>query len=99
MENEYVKQANIFKALSEPNRLMIVNMLSAGELCACKILEELKITQSTLSHHMKILCDCGLVNARRQGKWMHYSLNFETLKKMKQVFCDITSDSENYICK
>ena len=99
MKNQYVEQANIFKALSEPNRLMIVDMLSCGEICACKILEELNITQPTLSHHMKILCDCGLVNVRREGKWMHYSLNSENIKKIKQVFHDITSDSENCICK
>lgn len=99
MKNEYVEQANIFKSLSEPNRLMIVDMLSCGEICACKILEKLNITQPTLSHHMKILCDCGLVNGRRQGKWMHYSLNSESINKMKQLFYDITSDSESCICK
>ena len=99
MKNEYIEQANIFKSLSESNRLMILDMLSCGEICACKILEKLNITQPTLSHHMKILCDCGLVNGRRDGKWMHYSLNFENIKKMKQVFCDITSDSESCICK
>ena len=99
MKNEYVVQANIFKSLSEPNRLMIVDMLSCGEICACKILEKLNITQPTLSHHMKILCDCGLVNGRREGKWIHYSLNFENIKKMKQVVHNITSDSEDCICK
>ena len=45
MKNKYVEQANIFKSLSEPNRLMIVDMLSCGEICACKILENLNITQ------------------------------------------------------
>lgn len=99
MENKYVEQANIFKALSEPNRLMIVDILSCGELCACKILEALKITQPTLSHHMKILCDCGLVNVRREGKWMHYYLNYQNIKNMKQLFSDITSNSESCICK
>lgn len=99
MKNEYVEQANIFKSLSEPNRLMILDMLSCGEICACKILEKLNVTQPTLSHHMKILCDCGLVNGRREGKWMHYSLNVENIKKIKQVLNEITSDSENCICK
>jgi len=99
MKEKYVEKANEFKALAEPNRLMIVDMLSCGELCACKILEDLNITQSTLSHHMKILCDCGLVNVRRQGKWMHYSLNSENIEKMKQLFSDITSDTESCIFK
>ena len=98
MEDKCIEQANVFKALSEPNRLMIVDMLSLGELCACKILEELNITQPTLSHHMKILCDCGLVKVRREGKWIHYSLNPENIKKMQQLFCDITSSAKRCTC-
>lgn len=64
----------MFKALGDPNRLRIVKMLSGGEKCACKLLEAFQITQPTLSHHMKILCDCGMVAARRDGRWTHYSL-------------------------
>ncbi|MEZ4358005.1 MAG: metalloregulator ArsR/SmtB family transcription factor [Eubacteriales bacterium] len=75
MDNKYEEYANVFRALCDPNRLMIIDMLKSGEKCACKILAELNIVQSTLSHHMKILCDSGLVNGRKQGKWMHYSLN------------------------
>ncbi|MCX7843729.1 MAG: metalloregulator ArsR/SmtB family transcription factor [Clostridia bacterium] len=89
MENKYVQNANLFKALSDPNRLMILEMLSDGELCACKILDALDITQPTLSHHMKILCDCGLVNATREGKWMHYSIEAENIQKLKMLLNDI----------
>ena len=89
MENKYVENANMFKALSDPNRLVILDMLSGGELCACKILEELHITQPTLSHHMKILCDFGLIDGRREGKWMHYSINYENIGKVKQLLSDI----------
>lgn len=71
--------ALIFKALGDNTRLQIVLMLSGGEMCACKILERFEITQPTLSHHMKILCECGLVISRREGKWSHYSLSCETL--------------------
>ena len=67
--------AVICKALGDSNRLQIVQMLSGGEKCGCKLLEVFDITQSTLSHHMKILCECGLVNDRKEGKWHHYSLN------------------------
>ena len=64
--------------LSDANRLKIVTMISQrGELCACKILDELGIAQPTLSHHMKVLCSCGLVKCRKEGKWMHYSLATE----------------------
>lgn len=62
------------KALADENRLKILRLLKNGELCACHLLEDLQITQPTLSHHMKLLCDCGLVDYRKEGKWMHYSI-------------------------
>ena len=64
----------IFKALSDENRIRILKMLRSGEKCACRLLEGLNISQPTLSHHMKILCDAGLVCERKEGKWMHYSV-------------------------
>ena len=73
--------AVICKALGDSNRLQIVRMLSDGEKCGCKLLEAFDITQPTLSHHMKILCDCGLVNDRKKGKWHHYSINVEAWKE------------------
>lgn len=102
MVNKYIENANLFKALSDPNRLMILDMLSSGELCACKILEEMNITQPTLSHHMKTLCDCGLVEARREGKWMHYSVNPHRLQKVTKILGSITESSkhkEAYSCR
>ena len=75
--------ALICRALGDSNRLKIVQMLSDGEKCACKLLETFEITQPTLSHHMKILCDCGLVNTQKVGKWSHYSLSCETLTAFK----------------
>ena len=75
--------ALICKALGDSNRLQIVQMLSEGEKCGCKLLEAFEITQPTLSHHMRILTECSLVNARKEGKWSHYSLNCETLKEYK----------------
>lgn len=75
--------ALICKALSDANRLQIVQMLSDGEKCGCKLLEQFDITQPTLSHHMKVLCECGLVESRKEGKWSHYSLNCETLNGFK----------------
>jgi len=72
--------AKCLKALGDENRLKILKLLKSGEVCACEILEELNITQPTLSHHMKILCDTSLVNPRKEGKWVHYSLNNEQAK-------------------
>ena len=70
--------------------------LHHGEKCACVILEELSITQSTLSHHMKLLCDCGLVDSRKDGRWMHYSISEEGKNRFKDMFSHYleTTDSE-----
>ncbi len=90
--------AEVFKALSDENRIHILRSLRDGEKCACSLLEELSISQPTLSHHMKILCDSGLVEGRREGKWMHYTICPEQVcrvgKLMQQLLCpDNTSDS------
>ena len=66
--------AVLFKAFCDENRLRILQELKEGEKCACKLLEALQISQPTLSHHMKILCDAGVINGRKEGKWMHYSI-------------------------
>ena len=75
--------ALVCKALGDSNRLEIVKMISDGEKCGCKILEKFSITQPTLSHHMKILVDSGLVNDRKEGKWHYYSVN----KEVTTEFC------------
>jgi len=89
MEDHFVKDARVFKAFCDENRLMILSLLKNGEKCACKLLDELQIGQSTLSHHMKILCDSGVVKGRRDGKWIHYSISKDgshyALKLLKEV--------------
>ena len=90
----YTDKAILFKALADPTRLEIVDMLSRGELCACMILEKFNITQPTLSHHMKILCDCGLVNGRKDGKWTHYSLSEKTVQDFRTFLTEVTTDKE-----
>lgn len=69
--------ALIFKAFCDENRIKILQLLRDGEKCACMLLEEMNITQPTLSHHMKILCDSGIVVGRKEGKWMHYAISSE----------------------
>lgn len=86
--------ALLCKALGDTNRLQIVQMLSDGEKCGCKLLEQFQFTQPTLSHHMKILCECGLVNARKEGKWSHYSLNRETLEALKSFLSALDKNCE-----
>lgn len=90
----------ICKALSDSNRLKIVQMLADGEKCACKLLEKFEITQPTLSHHMRILCECGLVDTRKEGKWSHYSLNRKTLVAFKEFIDRLVPRKEgNCGCK
>jgi ArsR family transcriptional regulator len=64
----------VMKALSDPNRVRVLKLLQAGELCVCEIQNFLELAQSTVSKHMKILEDAGLVDRKRQGTWMFYSL-------------------------
>jgi ArsR family transcriptional regulator len=88
MDNK--KYVQIFKALSDEIRLSIIKMLIDGEKCACDILKNFQITQPTLSYHMKLLCDSKLVEGRRDGAWMRYSLNKQTYKNVKE-WLDIMS--------
>ena len=74
---DHAKDVKVFKALCDVNRLHILEILRDGERCACSLLEDLKIGQSTLSHHMKVLCESGIVKGRKQGKWMFYSISKE----------------------
>ena len=98
MKQSYLTFSVLLKALSDPNRLMIVDMLSCGELCACVILEEFSITQPTLSHHMKLLCESGLVNSRKDGRWTYYSLNRETVSRLRAFIDEVTSEKADCIC-
>ena len=82
--------AKICKALGDENRVKIIKLLSNGELCACKLLEEFKIGQSTLSHHMKILTDCNLVDFKKDGKWVHYSINTKAFSEFKKEIKSLT---------
>lgn len=82
---DYKKTEAMFKALSDENRLRILVLLKEGERCGCNLLEEMKITQSTLSHHMKILCDSTLVNVRKEGKRMYYSISDEGMNNAKKI--------------
>ncbi|MDF2907313.1 MAG: Arsenical resistance operon repressor [Herbinix sp.] len=90
--NKYEEEARVFKAFCDPNRLMIIEMLQNGEKCACKLLEDLNVVQSTLSHHMKILCESGLVDSTRVGKWMHYSLNIQGFENAKEIIDKLTAN-------
>ena len=85
MTSVYNDTVKVFKAFCDENRLKILEQLRTGEKCACKLLDELHITQPTLSHHMKLLCDADIVQGRKDGKWVHYSINQEGAKRAQKI--------------
>ncbi|MDD3226624.1 MAG: metalloregulator ArsR/SmtB family transcription factor [Tissierellia bacterium] len=90
-EKDFEENYKILKALSDVNRMKIINTLTNGEMCACKILKDFSITQPTLSHHMKVLTECGLVISKKEGRWMHYLLNVDKIKYFQDFITNLTS--------
>jgi ArsR family transcriptional regulator, arsenate/arsenite/antimonite-responsive transcriptional repressor len=80
--------AQAFAALGDPVRLQILSMLAAaveGEICVCNFIEPIGKTQGTISHHLKILGDAGLVHGDRRGKWVWYSLDHDRLAAVRNA--------------
>ncbi len=89
----------MIKAISDETRLKIIDMLSCGRMCANEILEKFELSQSTLSYHMKILTDAGIVKANREGAWMRYTLKREQVDEMVAFIRYIINDKDDCICK
>lgn len=99
----YREDVRKIKALADENRLAIMLALQHGEKCGCVLLEELNISQPTLSHHMKLLCDSELVTGRKEGKWMYYSISPEGIAAFRKMIgtyarCDCEESRENTSC-
>ena len=75
METIYEQRARVFKALCDARRQRILELLHGGEKCACVLIDEMSMPQSSLSYHMKILCDSGIVVSREEGKWTYYRIS------------------------
>ena len=92
----------IFKAFCDENRIEILKHLRTGEKCACVLLENLHISQPTLSHHMKILCNSGIVNMRKEQKWAHYSISKEgiayAMEYLQSLLIKTNNNEENPCC-
>lgn len=99
LNNTYFEYVPIIKAISDPTRLKIIDMLSCGELCACDILESVDISQSTLSYHMNILTECKLINGIKDGSWMRYSINKEKSAWLLSFLNNLVEVKEECICK
>lgn len=99
MEQVYLDTAKMLKAISDPKRLRIVDMLSCGELCACEILEAFQITQPTLSHDMKVLISANIVTDRKEGKNIYYALNRRYLDIFQDTLERIFTKKADCICR
>lgn len=84
MNKKYIVQARVFKAMSDENRLKILELLHEREYNASELLAEMDFGQSTLSHHMRLLLSAGVVQARKNGKWTYYSLRKKAYEEMAQ---------------
>lgn len=94
MATVYEERAKVFKALCDERRQRILELLHTGEKCACVLIDEMGMPQSSLSYHMKILCDSGIVTSREEGKWTHYQISKEGSEKAIKLLKEITAVSE-----
>ena len=83
------RAVQLFHALSDETRLQIVQRLRGGERCVCHLTDLLDAAQSRLSFHMKVLKDAGLVTDRKQGRWIHYSLNRDAFNEVQELLGDM----------
>ena len=93
------RAAELFHALSDETRLAIVQRLRSGERCVCDLTDLLDAAQSRLSFHLKVLKDAGIVNDRRDGRWVHYSLNTEVFAEVQELLGDMKPSSRRLTVK
>lgn len=90
MGNQHKENAKIFKAFCDETRLKVLSLLQSGEKCACELLEQVDVVQPTLSHHMKLLVESGVVSARKDGKWTYYSIDKRGSEDAKKLLEALT---------
>ena len=96
MADIYEERARVFKALCDERRQRILELLQSGEKCACILIEEMEMPQSSLSYHMKILCESGIVSGREDGKWTHYRISPSGREKAVELLKQITAATEEH---
>jgi ArsR family transcriptional regulator len=95
MEARHLEHARVFKAFCDETRLVVLELLQSGEKCACVLLERVNVGQSTLSHHMKILVESGVVSARKEGKWTYYSISKSGSEYAAKLLQELTAVNDN----
>ncbi len=88
---DYENQARVFRAFCDVHRLQIIELLRSGEKCTCKLIEDLDIGQSSISYHMKVLVESGIVESRQEGKWTHYKISDTGSAEAMELLKDITA--------
>ncbi len=88
---QHERNAKVFKALCDEKRLRILQLLQSGEKCVCLLYDQLGLPQSTLSYHLKILCESGLVAGRQDGKWTHYRIDVKGSKRAETLLRALTA--------
>lgn len=96
---DYEKMSLMLKALADPNRMKIVDILSCGSQCACDVQTHFDFTQPTLSHHMKVLEKAGVITVTKQGQWHHYTLRGDFVQLFMDSMTQLFLNDENCICK
>lgn len=91
----YEKIAMSLKALAEPNRLKIVDLLSCGTKCACELLEHFDFSQPALSHHMKVLEKAEIITVEKKGTWNYYTLSDDFAKEFQNMCMILFSHNED----
>ena len=98
MATPYEERAKVFKARCDERRQRILELLRGGEKCACLLMEQMEMPQSSLSYHMKILCDSGIVSSREEGKWTHYRISRRGSERAVELLKELTAAVERDGC-
>src|SRR6187431_2638877 len=93
------RAVELFHALSDETRLEIVQRLRSGERCVCDLTDLLEAAQSRLSFHLKVLKDAGVVTDRKDGRWVHYSLNPAAFNELREVIGDLKPSRRALVVK
>lgn len=96
MDITYEDQAKVFKAFCDEKRLQILELLRDGEKCACILVDQLDMAQSSLSYHMKILCESGIVDSRQDGKWTYYKISEKGSSFAVELLKTITTSNTKF---
>ncbi|MGX7417855.1 ArsR/SmtB family transcription factor [Carnobacterium gallinarum] len=90
----YERTSVVLKAMADPKRMKIIDLLSGGSLCACEVLKHFDFTQPTLSHHMKVLETAGIVSVSKKGQWHHYMLREDFVREFMASMGNLLSEGE-----